>query len=180
MKQSDGEAPVILELWGMWSTPSLLLLPGPLWPRVEAPDRALSIGRIELTFKLCASKCIMINWIVWNRTVFTFKNEWCLIKLLVIYSNTWNYLTLLTYVYKSYISNIYIYIYIYIYMNKPDLALNNIQWLACHKTKLNQFTHSWEKYRWIHVFPKGISLKWNANCLVKDWNLDHLFHFLRQ
>ena len=27
-KQSDGESPV-RELWGMWSTPSLLLLPGP-------------------------------------------------------------------------------------------------------------------------------------------------------
>ena len=25
-----------------------------------------------------------------------------------------------------------------IYMNKPDLALNNLQWLICHKTKLNQ------------------------------------------
>ena len=29
-KQSDGEDPVILELWGMQSTHSLLLLPGPL------------------------------------------------------------------------------------------------------------------------------------------------------
>ena len=43
-KQSDGEVPVMLELWGMWSTPSLPLLPGPLWPRVVAPDRALSMG----------------------------------------------------------------------------------------------------------------------------------------
>ena len=30
IKQSDGEVPVMLELWGMWSTPSLSLLPGPL------------------------------------------------------------------------------------------------------------------------------------------------------
>ena len=29
IKQSDGEAPA-LEIWGMWSTPSLPLLPGPL------------------------------------------------------------------------------------------------------------------------------------------------------
>ena len=29
-KQSDGEAPVMLKLWGMQSTPSLSLLPGPL------------------------------------------------------------------------------------------------------------------------------------------------------
>ena len=25
-----------------------------------------------------------------------------------------------------------------IYMYKKDLALNNLQWLICHKTKLNQ------------------------------------------
>ena len=39
IKLSDGEAPVMLDLWEMWSTPSLPLLPGPLWPRVVAPDR---------------------------------------------------------------------------------------------------------------------------------------------
>ncbi len=43
-KQSDGEVPVMVELWGMQSTPSLLLLPGPLWPRMVAHDRALSMG----------------------------------------------------------------------------------------------------------------------------------------
>ena len=43
-KQSDAEVPAMLELWGMRSTPSLPLLPGPLWPRVVAPDRALSMG----------------------------------------------------------------------------------------------------------------------------------------
>ena len=47
-KQSDGEVPVILELWGMQSTPSLPSLPGPLWPGVVSPDRAQSIGLIEL------------------------------------------------------------------------------------------------------------------------------------
>ena len=43
-KRSDGEAPVMLELWGMRSIPSLPLLPGPLWPGIVASDRALSIG----------------------------------------------------------------------------------------------------------------------------------------
>ena len=43
-KQSDGEVPAVLELWGMWSTPSWPLLPGPLWPGVVAPDRALPMG----------------------------------------------------------------------------------------------------------------------------------------
>ena len=47
-KQSDGEAVVMLELWGMRSTPLLPLLPGPLWPGVVAPGRVLSMGQIEL------------------------------------------------------------------------------------------------------------------------------------
>ena len=34
----------MLELWGMWSTPSLLSLPGLLWPGVVAPNRVLSMG----------------------------------------------------------------------------------------------------------------------------------------
>ena len=42
-KQSDAEVPAVLELWGMRSTPSLPSLPGPLWPGVVAPDRALSM-----------------------------------------------------------------------------------------------------------------------------------------
>ena len=41
-KQSDCEAPVTLELWGM---PSLT---DPLWPGVVAPDRVLSMSQIEL------------------------------------------------------------------------------------------------------------------------------------
>ena len=43
-KQSDGEIPAVLELWGMRSTPSLPSLPGPLCPGVVAPDRDLSRG----------------------------------------------------------------------------------------------------------------------------------------
>ena len=30
-KQSDGEVPVMLELWGMWSTLLLSMLSDPLW-----------------------------------------------------------------------------------------------------------------------------------------------------
>ena len=37
------EVPVMLELWGMWSTPSLPLLSGTLWPGVVAPDRVLPL-----------------------------------------------------------------------------------------------------------------------------------------
>ena len=46
MKQADDGAPVMLEFWEMWSTSSLSLLPGSLWPRVVAPD--LSMGQTEL------------------------------------------------------------------------------------------------------------------------------------
>ena len=34
----------MLELWGMRRTPSLPLLPGPLWPGMVAPDRAQFMG----------------------------------------------------------------------------------------------------------------------------------------
>ena len=43
IKQSDGENLVMQELWGMWSTTLLPLLPGPLWPGVVAPDGAQSM-----------------------------------------------------------------------------------------------------------------------------------------
>ena len=43
-KQSDGEVQVILEIWGMRSTPSLPLLPGAICPGLVAPHRALSMG----------------------------------------------------------------------------------------------------------------------------------------
>ena len=43
-KHSDGEVPVILGFWGIRITPSLPLLPCPLWPSVVAPDRALFMG----------------------------------------------------------------------------------------------------------------------------------------
>ena len=48
IKQSDGKAPVILELWEMQSIPSLPSLPGPLWSGVVAPDKVLSLDEIEL------------------------------------------------------------------------------------------------------------------------------------
>ena len=37
----------MLELWGMWSNPSSILLPGSLWPKVAVPDKVLSMGQIE-------------------------------------------------------------------------------------------------------------------------------------
>ena len=45
-KRSDHRA-LVLELWGMLITPSLLLLPGPLGIGVVAPDKVLYMGQIE-------------------------------------------------------------------------------------------------------------------------------------
>ena len=84
-KQSDGETPVMLELWGMQMTPSLPSLPGPLRPRVVAPLWVLTIGQIELNYVLILNwivwnrtfwhlNCILrLNWIGWNKTVFSFS-----------------------------------------------------------------------------------------------------------
>ena len=58
----------MLELWGMRRTPLLPSLPGSLWLGVEAPDRLLFMVQIE-------QNCVlMINWIVWNRTAYMYKN----------------------------------------------------------------------------------------------------------
>ena len=57
-KQSNGEAPVMQEFLGMWSTPLLLSLSGPLWLGVVAFDRVLCTGKIEL------NSLLMLKWIV--------------------------------------------------------------------------------------------------------------------
>ena len=42
-KQSDGEVPVMLDLWEMRSIPLQPSLPGPIWSSVVATDKALSM-----------------------------------------------------------------------------------------------------------------------------------------
>ena len=63
------------------------------------------------------------------------------VKLWLLYRNTWNHLTVCKKRAQAHLQMIstkcvygsYIYIYL-IYMYKQDLALNNLQWLICHKT----------------------------------------------
>ena len=60
-KQSNGEVQVMLELWGMQSTPSMLSLQGAHWPGVVAPDS--SIYALNRT-KLCTYaklNCLKLN-----------------------------------------------------------------------------------------------------------------------
>ena len=52
----------MLELWGMWNTPSLPLLPSPLGPGVVAPDRVVPMSQIHLLDYLTnANKWLMLN-----------------------------------------------------------------------------------------------------------------------
>ena len=108
IKPSDGEAPA-LKIWGMCSTPSLPLLPGPLWPRGITPHGVLSMSQIEQT--MCANKWLMLNcdcYLAILETICVQKRA----------QTCWRMLSTKC-VYKSYICLIYMY--------KDDLALNNLQ-----------------------------------------------------
>ena len=69
-KQPNGEVPVMLELWGMRSTPLLPLLPGPLWPGVVALDKGPIYGLNRTNGILMLKRIVSLNWIAWNRNVF--------------------------------------------------------------------------------------------------------------
>ena len=60
-KQSDGEVPVNLKLWGMRSTPLLPSLIGPLWPGEVAPGWVVSMGRIELNYNYAKLNCLELS-----------------------------------------------------------------------------------------------------------------------
>ena len=65
----------MLALWGIWTTTLLPSLPGLLEPGVVSPDRALSMGQIKFN-------CVpMLNWTVWNRTVYMDKMDLALYNL---------------------------------------------------------------------------------------------------
>ena len=67
IKLSDGEAPALVIV----EYPFLAIAPGPLWLRVVAPDRVLSVGHIKWT--VCKQRTD--------------------VKLWLLYSNAWDHLT---------------------------------------------------------------------------------------
>ena len=67
MTQSDGEGSVMLELWGMGSTPLLPLLPDPLWPHMVAPDKSPIYGLNRTNGVLMLNWIVWLNWIAWNK-----------------------------------------------------------------------------------------------------------------
>ena len=77
-KQTDSEVPVMWELWGMQCTPSLPLLPGPIWPGVVAPDKGPIYGLNRTNYILMLNwifwiRIVWLNWIAWNRKVFDYQ-----------------------------------------------------------------------------------------------------------
>ena len=76
-KQYDGETSVMQELWGMWSTPSLPSLLGPLWPGVVALDRVRAMGQIELNCNYLKLTVFPFNFCV-NKNLCTYAKLNCL------------------------------------------------------------------------------------------------------
>ena len=75
---SNGEA-FILEHWGMWSTLSLSLLPGPLWSWLVVSVRFLSMSQIELLFLVLwnlAAVWKLFTW-DWNKGVAPYPTPQC-------------------------------------------------------------------------------------------------------
>ena len=60
IKSSDGEAPVMPELWGMQKNLLLPLLPGSLETGLVVPERVSSMGQIEQTMNV--NKWLMLNY----------------------------------------------------------------------------------------------------------------------
>ena len=56
-----------LQIWRMWSMPSLPLLPGSYWLGVVAPDRVLSLGQIEQT--VCKQMTDVELWLLDSNTL---------------------------------------------------------------------------------------------------------------
>ena len=89
-----------------------------------------------------------------NRTNFVCK-QMMNVNLWLLYSNTWNHSTVCkkNVMYKMCLEIIYVFD---IDMYKQDLALNDLQWLICHKTQPNRiklYKNSYVNiYNYSHIF----------------------------
>ena len=104
IKPSDCKTKV-LEIWGIQSTPSLPLLPGPFWPGVVVPDRVLSMGQNTINYMYEHITDVKLGT---KNSLGSFKNI---------------------------INKMCLQITYLIYMYLEDLALNSLQCLICHKTQ---------------------------------------------
>ena len=60
IKQSDGEALVMMDIWGIQNIPSLSSFAGQLWLGVVEPDLVLPMGQLEL------NSILKLNWLKYN------------------------------------------------------------------------------------------------------------------
>ena len=82
-------------------------------------------------------------------TTYSFTNHMyiymCANKWVIENRNTWNYLTVcqkqLSLARLSFLQNVFTNTMYLIYINKKDLALNNFQWLICHKPQPNRIIY---------------------------------------
>ena len=61
-------------------------------------------------------------------------------------------------------------------MNKPDLTLDNLQWMKSNETKPDYYL---KENSWIHVFPKDIRVKRSTKIIFKNSVSSCRFHFIR-
>ena len=133
-------------VWWTWSTPSLPSLTGPLWPGVATPDRVLFTGQIELNCILKLNwKCLKQNYYiaVWTILLIS-KSCWRLLKpkrlTSTLHHNKFTYLDYSVFLLSLTVISI-----------KMDLALNNLEWLICRKTKTKQ-TKLMHIYIYIYIY----------------------------
>ena len=108
----------------------------------------LQIIRLQITCIstwMCANKWLMLNcycYIAILETILLGGNKWLIVNRMIRiryqYSKTFNWVPKNCYLQNVFSNPIYL-----IYMYKEDLALNNLQWLICHKTQTNQIMYIW-------------------------------------
>ena len=129
----------------------LLLLPGPLWPRVVVPVRVPSMGQIEVF------NHVQTNELYW---IITVREKY--LKLSVCKQMCSGLL-------KMYLQIMFTN---HIWMYKLDLALNSLQGLLCHKKQLTNLEKVLDRNTWNHltVCKQMINIKGNYHRERNTWN----------
>ena len=77
-------------------------------------------------------------------------------ELLILNSNTWNHLTVCKQMSTGSFKNVTYKLFVYTshiwYICKQNLALNNLQWLICHKIQPNQIQYIQYIYIYIYIY----------------------------
>ena len=102
-----------------------------------------------MIIELSESKWLVINWIVWKRTVWS--NDWCLIELFVIRSNILNDLAVCKRMHSANAANL-----------SNNWVRKVIHWELCKKLTFD--------YLMIHAHTRICPGEWNACNSLKFWH----------